>query len=705
MRRHQTRDPFKVGLAVLIVGALISYFGLTRTNPFHNGYEVKATFASVLSNGVHPGSPVRVAGVNVGKVKAVERGAGQTVDVTMEITDAGRPIHRDATIKARPRIFLEGNYFLEIKPGTSTAPELDSGGKIPLSQTAIPVQFDELVSTFSAPTRQSNRDVIEGFAESLRHGGAEALRAGYEVSPGAFRGLAVNMKALRGTQPGDLARFVSRQAKLSGTLDENRVALADLITRLRVTTDTLASRQEQLAASLPELERLLDAAPPALRALDGLLPPLRRLSVALRPSLKIAPDVLDHALPFVGALDSLLQPDRLDALVKTLRPTVSTLRKLEGSLPEPLRLTEKISDCSVDNVLPVLNMEVPDGHLSTDQPVWQDLLHGLANLTAAQGNYGGDGYATRYSFGLSQNVVTTSVNAQSDLVMLAGEPLVGSRPKWTPGHQPPYEPDVPCETQPIVKSVESETVPALPVSRTIKLKPTDAWSRKQLTDRLRKSLKVLKKARVAMSLMRQIRTNLPAMISIVGLLVLAIGVSFYILRHQRLRLPYDPIYTLQIELPTGQALTPGQGQSATVAGVRVGEVAKVQLRDGRALVDLAINDEELPEGDVRTDAHVIVRPRTPLNDMTIEIEPGSPKAPRLAGRRGPRRRQLLADGQPRRDPLRAGLRHALVARDAAGRDRARRQGPRPGVAADLQGRDADARADARGHQLDQRPPA
>jgi len=495
MRRQRKRDPFRVGLVVLIVGGLITYFGLTKTNPFHQGYEVHATFASALSNGVHPGSPVRIAGVNVGKVKGVKRGAGQTVDVTMEITDAGRPIRRDATIKARPRIFLEGNYFLEVKPGTSGAPELENGDRIPLSQTAIPVQFDEFVSTFSAPTRQSNRDVIAAFAESLRKGGAKAVREGYKAFPGALKGTAINMKALRGTQPGDLANFVSRQARVSATLDENRIALADLITRFRVTNDTLASRQQRLAASLPALEELLDAAPPALRALDGMLPPLRRLSVALRPSLRIAPDVLDHALPFVGALDSLLAPDRLDSLVTELRPAVDTLRQLEGSLPEPLRLAEKVAGCSVDKVLPVLDMEVPDGHLSSDQPVWQDLLHGLANLTSAQQNYGGDGYATRYSFGLSQNVVTTSLNAQSDLVMLSGEPLVGSRPKWTPGHQPPFEPDAPCEDQPVVKSVESETVPAIPASRTIKLKPAkEPWTRKQLQQRLRKSLNVLRKA-------------------------------------------------------------------------------------------------------------------------------------------------------------------------------------------------------------------
>ncbi len=492
MRRHQPRDPFKIGLAVLIIGAVISYFGLTRTNPLHNGYEVNATFASALSNGVHSGSPVRIAGVNVGKVKEVKRGKGQTVDVRMEITDAGRPIHRNATIKARPRIFLEGNYFLEVKPGTSTAKELPDGGRIPLSQTAIPVQFDEVIGTFTAPTRQSQRDVIDGFADSLKKGGADAVREGYEAGPGALKGIAITQRELRGTQPGDLARFVESQAKVSAALDDNRVALGDLITRFRQTNDTLASRQQQLAASLPALRDLLDEAPAALDALDGMLPPLRRLSVALRPSLDIAPEVLDNGIPFASALASLLRTDRLGALVNALRPTVSSLRQLERSLPQPLNFAEKISHCAVRNVLPVISMEVPDGHLSTDQPAWQDLLHGLSNLNSAQQNFGGDGPATRYSFGFSQDIVVTALNNSANLVMLSGTPLVGARPKWTPGHQPPYEPDVACETQPVLQDVKSETVGAPAAKKTIRLKKTEPWTRKQLQSRVRKSLDDIK---------------------------------------------------------------------------------------------------------------------------------------------------------------------------------------------------------------------
>ncbi|HEX6388122.1 MAG TPA: MlaD family protein [Solirubrobacteraceae bacterium] len=492
MRRHKQRDPFVIGLVVLIVGGLITFFGITQTNPFHKGYKVHATFASALSNGLHPGSPVRIAGVNVGKVTEVKRGKGQTVDVTMEVTDAGRPIHANATMKARPRIFLEGNYFIEIRPGTSTSPELDDGGRIPLSQTAIPVQFDELVSAFSAPTRQSNRDVVEAFSESLKKGGADAVREGYREAPGALKGLAINMKATRGTQPGDLARFVDQQAKVSATLDDNRVALADLITRFRVTNDALAARQQQLAETLPALRDLLDEAPPALRALDGMLPPLRRLAEALPPSLRIAPRVLDRGVPFANALAALLRSDRLDELVTRLRPTVTSLRRLERQLPKPLDYAKNVSGCSVDKILPVITKEVPDGPLSTGQPAWQELLHGLSSLTSAQQNFGGDGYSTRYSFGFSQDQLVITDTNVSDLVMLSGNPIAGARPKWTPGHQPPFEPDVPCETQPVDTDLSSPTVGARS-ARTIRLKPVEPWTRAKLRSEVTKSADRLKR--------------------------------------------------------------------------------------------------------------------------------------------------------------------------------------------------------------------
>jgi phospholipid/cholesterol/gamma-HCH transport system substrate-binding protein len=119
------------------------------------------------------------------------------------------------------------------------------------------------------------------------------------------------------------------------------------------------------------------------------------------------------------------------------------------------------------------------------------------------------------------------------------------------------------------------------------------------------------------------------MMAVIGLLVIALVVGFYILRQQRLAVPWDDRYTISAELSSGQALTPGQGQDVTVAGVEVGEIAKVTLRDGRALVEMSIDRGKLAQDRVRTDASLLIRPRTPLQDMTVDVNPGSARAPAL----------------------------------------------------------------------------
>ncbi len=106
-----------VGLIALVLVSIGTYLGFTKDIPFTKGYRVNAVFESATS--IRPNSPVRIAGVNVGKVKKVSR--YQDTDlamVEMEITKPGLPIHKDATMKIRPRIFLEGNFFVDLSPGT-----------------------------------------------------------------------------------------------------------------------------------------------------------------------------------------------------------------------------------------------------------------------------------------------------------------------------------------------------------------------------------------------------------------------------------------------------------------------------------------------------------------------------------------------------------------------------------------------------------
>jgi phospholipid/cholesterol/gamma-HCH transport system substrate-binding protein len=116
-------------------------------------------------------------------------------------------------------------------------------------------------------------------------------------------------------------------------------------------------------------------------------------------------------------------------------------------------------------------------------------------------------------------------------------------------------------------------------------------------------------------------------IAIIGLAVLAAGVAGYILSHERLRFPLiqSSPFTLRASFSTAQAVTPGQGQTVRVSGVRIGDISKVTLKNGEALVEMAIDPQY--KDLVHTDASALLRPKTGLKDMFIELTPGSNSAP------------------------------------------------------------------------------
>ena len=122
-----------------------------------------------------------------------------------------------------------------------------------------------------------------------------------------------------------------------------------------------------------------------------------------------------------------------------------------------------------------------------------------------------------------------------------------------------------------------------------------------------------------------LRRNLRSLLLVIALFVLGVGVGAYILSQQRLRFPLVEAAPLKLrmELANAQAVSPGQGQTVRVSGVQIGEIGKVRLRDGHALVELLIKPEY--EDLIRTDATALLRPKTPLKDMFLEVDPGRAK--------------------------------------------------------------------------------
>jgi phospholipid/cholesterol/gamma-HCH transport system substrate-binding protein len=135
-----------------------------------------------------------------------------------------------------------------------------------------------------------------------------------------------------------------------------------------------------------------------------------------------------------------------------------------------------------------------------------------------------------------------------------------------------------------------------------------------------------------LSVRDQIERYRTAFISIVVMIVIAAAVGGYILAHENLKLPgWVPVlgrsyYTLKADIQTAQAVTPGQGQAVTIAGAKIGEVASVDLHNGVATITMKVTPKYAR---IYHNATLILRPKTQLQDITVEVNPGTPSAGKL----------------------------------------------------------------------------
>ena len=112
------------------------------------------------------------------------------------------------------------------------------------------------------------------------------------------------------------------------------------------------------------------------------------------------------------------------------------------------------------------------------------------------------------------------------------------------------------------------------------------------------------------------------------LVVCATAVGAYVLAHQRVRFPWQHVYTIKADFTSAAAVAPGQGQTVDVAGVKVGEIGKVMVHDGHARIELQIRRDKLPA--VYANARALLRPKTGLQDMSVDLDPGTPQARKLS---------------------------------------------------------------------------
>ena len=451
-RRSNGMSPFRAGVLALVLVVLFTYFGFSKENPFADPYEFKAVFNDV--NNLKPKSPVRIAGVEVGKVKKVEpvtdgQGAAQ---VTMELEDKALPIKEDAELKIRPRIFLEGNFFVDLEPGSPSADELDKDETIPVTQTAAPVQWGDLLTALQSDTRSDLQTFLREYSMGLEKGGAEGFNEAVKYWEPAYRNSSLANDATLGQDADhDLQRVLRGQQKTFAALVEDQRALKDLVTNFNVTAGAFAREDAALAASIPALRDTLRVGHPALASLDSALPSLRAFARDALPGVRSSDETLAESLPFITQARLLMSERELRGTARVLRQTIPDVVAFNRTSVPFLRENRALSACTNNVLVPFMHLKIPNPETgkeaeNSDQEVRAQLQRGFPGLSGE----------SRLSDGNNQ-FFHAGVSPPGNRVRPGPPPDGGSMPM-------PHRPDLPCEEQELPNlHAPGGPIPAFPV--------------------------------------------------------------------------------------------------------------------------------------------------------------------------------------------------------------------------------------------------
>jgi phospholipid/cholesterol/gamma-HCH transport system substrate-binding protein len=460
-------NPIRFAIVFLLVIIVAVYFGFTKHVPFKHGFRLNAQFASAIN--IKPKSPVRIAGVNVGKVTGIKR-QGSTGLVSMEIEGRGLPLHSDATVKIRPRIFLEGNWFVELQPGSPSTNTLSSGATLPSTQSSDPVQLDQVLDALNTDTRANLQDFLIGYGDGLTRkpskadnaeqdaevrgiNAAEALNKAYARAPSAERGGAIISQAIGGTEQHDLSKLVLSIGKVTSALNVHEQQLGELIGNFNVFFRSFANQSSSLRAAVAVLPSSLRKIDNGLRELDLAFPATKTFATDILPGVKNTPQTVTATLPWIAQVQASLAPSELGGVAKALQAATPQLALLESEQTPFYKQTELFNKCLTKVLYPAGNTRLQDGVATSGVEDYKEFWYGMTGLAGLGQSFDGNGIMSHFLVG-SGGPTIKSAKASVLGTGIKGLPLIahaslqpqGTHPAF-PTKEPEYKPLVPCYTQ------------------------------------------------------------------------------------------------------------------------------------------------------------------------------------------------------------------------------------------------------------------
>lgn len=349
------KSGFTIGRIMAIVVFSLSCFGVLTYMWLAFGgpvplkpeqYRFKAVFREaplIVSE-----ADVRMAGLDIGKVKNTGRGPGGGILVEMEIDPKYAPISSDARAILRPKSLL-GQYYVEIAPGTRDAKPLDDGEQLAEAQIGESVEIDELLTIFDEDTRKNIQgwtkelaEVIDGRGENLNEAfghlptfvatGSDVLRVLDDEEPALRRLIRDGGETLEAINErrGQFRSLIVNANRFFGAVASRNDKLAETIqilpTFLEETRATVARLEEFSVDTRPlvrDLQPVATELRPTLRDVGRLAPDLERLFRNIGPVIDEAPRNLPRAVAFLRGTSQVFE--NLHPYLDELNPIISFL--------------------------------------------------------------------------------------------------------------------------------------------------------------------------------------------------------------------------------------------------------------------------------------------------------------------------------------------------------------------------------------------
>ena len=453
--------------------------------------------------------------------------------------------------------------------------------------------------------------------------GAEALNKAFRYGGDAGRYSAQVTNAFLGTEPNDLSRLVASAGRSFGAFASREADLQGLIDNFDTFTGALADQSDNLATTVRLLAPTLKVAQASLVSLNRTLPPLRTYAIELTPAVAELPELIRSSEPWLAQVRPLLSGKEAGGVAKLLAESTPGLAgAAQAGKAKTLPQLNRLSLCTTKVLVPTGNQVIED-RFSTGGPNYREFFFTLADFAGA-------GAELRRQRAV-RPVADRRRRHPGRRTEPDGEPGHRSATRsTTPGRgrtrrqpaaagraEPPHQARSPLRQEPGARRQRGpgRGRPADAVGRggePVTRRPTP----RPAAGGTSKPGSRARPAATAKTRSRSSSSPSPAIVMMLG-----------IFTQQKASLPSwlpfvgEEFEHITAEFTTAQAVTPGQGQAVDVAGIQIGKVASVDLEDGHAVVGMEIEPKYMEL--IHPNAQLLLRPKTGLNDMIVEIEPGS----------------------------------------------------------------------------------